>query len=197
MGFCQHEAGGKEVSAFSDQALTDGACLRVVLIISVQEGKVRGGINKGAPSLGSSARPHTSLRGRYASARYVCLFAEISPLPECPIPMSFHRGSSAVTGLPLALLLARGLRGVSMATSSLSSRKMLGSLVCRTSCTSFCSSGMLLISICLGSFAMCFTPPLPLCFDKLSVFLNYLTLGCPSRNSPHFQYIRLFQQRIR
>lgn len=44
-----------------------------------------------------------------------------------------------------------------MARSSLSLRKMLGSLACRTSCTSLTSSGMLLISICLGSFAICVT----------------------------------------
>src|SRR5918911_3577332 len=159
MGFCQHEAGGKEVSAFSDQALTDGTCLRVVRIISIEEGKVRGRINKRPPCLGSLARTHTSLRGRYASARYVCLFAETSPLPEWPIPTSFHRGSSAVVGFPLTLLLLFGLMGVSFATSSRSYRKIVGSLVCCTSCTSFCSSGMRLISICLGSFAICFTPP--------------------------------------
>src|SRR5918911_1663368 len=76
MGFCQHEAGGKEVSAFSDQAPTDGTCLRVVRIISIEEGKVRGSINKCASCLRSSAHPHTCLRGRYASARYVCLFSE-------------------------------------------------------------------------------------------------------------------------
>src|SRR5205823_4896854 len=115
--------------------------------------------NQRPSCLGTTARTHPSLRGREASARYVCLFSETSPLPEWPIPTSFHRGSSAVVGLPLALLLAPGLRGVSMATSSLSSRKMLGSLVCRTSCTSFCSAGMLLISICLGSFAIYVTPP--------------------------------------
>src|SRR5215471_3071977 len=159
MGFCQHEAGGKETPVLSNQAVSNTACRMMVGIISVQEGKVRGCIDKRPSCLGGAASPHTCLRGRYASARYLCLFAEISPLPECPIPTSFHRGSSALTGLLLPLLFALGLRGVSMATSSLSSRKMRGSLVWRTSCTSFCSSGMLLISIRFGSFAICCPPP--------------------------------------
>jgi hypothetical protein len=82
MGFCQHEAGGKEVRAFSNQALTDGTGLRVVRIISIEEGKVRGRINQRPSCLGTTASPHTSLRGIYASARYLCLFSETSPLPE-------------------------------------------------------------------------------------------------------------------
>ena len=61
MGFCQHEAGRKEAPAFSDQAGTDGTGLLMVGVISVEEGKVRGRINKRPSCLGGSARAHTSL----------------------------------------------------------------------------------------------------------------------------------------
>ena len=61
MGFCKNETCDKEVSAFSNQALTDGTGLCMVGVISVEEGKVRGSINKGASCLRSSARPHTCL----------------------------------------------------------------------------------------------------------------------------------------
>src|SRR5262249_4779778 len=89
-------------------------------------------------------------------------------------PTSFHKGSSAVVGLPLTPLLGTGLRGVSMATSSLSCCKMLGSLVLCTSCASFTSSGILLISIRLRSLAICFTPPLSIRYDEnLGPFLHY------------------------
>jgi hypothetical protein len=61
MRFRKHEAGGVEAPAFSDQAVTDGTCLSMVGIIMVQQGKVRGGINKRASCLGSMASPHACL----------------------------------------------------------------------------------------------------------------------------------------
>jgi len=61
MGFCKHKAGGKEAPAFSNQAVTDGTCLRMVGVISVEEGKVRGSINTCASCLRSLARTHTCL----------------------------------------------------------------------------------------------------------------------------------------
>ena len=61
MGFCKNETCDKEVSAFSNQALTDGTGLCMVGVISVEEGKVRGSVNKRTSCLGSTARSHTSL----------------------------------------------------------------------------------------------------------------------------------------
>jgi hypothetical protein len=61
MGFRKYEAGGKEVSAFSNQAVTDSTCLRMVGVISIKEGKVCGSINKCASCLGSTASPHVCL----------------------------------------------------------------------------------------------------------------------------------------
>src|SRR5882672_4936086 len=97
------------------------------------------------------------------------------------MPTSFHRGSSAVVGLPLTLLLLTGLRGVSSATSSLSSCKMRGSLVLRTSCTSFMSSGTLLISIRLSSFAIFYhtTSLSRRCDKNPAPFPHYIIPGCP------------------
>jgi hypothetical protein len=61
MGFGKDEAGGKEAPAFSDQAATDTQGLRMVGVILVKQGKVRGRINKGVSCLGSTTSPHACL----------------------------------------------------------------------------------------------------------------------------------------
>ena len=95
--FGQHVGGREAVNALPGKGTQDGLSGLVIVVAANAGGVVAGAVGEDPVRMGWGALFHV-VSGRYASARYVCLFDETSvgPSGSSNIPTISQRGSSIV-----------------------------------------------------------------------------------------------------